>query len=183
LSPRKAATEKLWGMTFTVTPYFFLRNARKVHSGRAMMVLPLRSSKRRTELVGLTRRPRGIVLENGGDGENGQAGGDFLEDVGRVALAELGLIGGDLLGDEGVGAAGDDGDVEALGGEEAAGGGLVDAAVLGLGDPIELDGEFEGGLFGVGGGGVGGAGDGKERGGGEDEAGEAAERGAWRDEK
>jgi hypothetical protein len=40
LSPRKAATEKFCGTTFTVTPYFFLRRARNVHSGRAMTVLP-----------------------------------------------------------------------------------------------------------------------------------------------
>jgi hypothetical protein len=42
-----------------------------------------------------------------------------LEDVGGVALTELSLVGGDFLCDEGVGAAGGDGDVEALGSEVA----------------------------------------------------------------
>ena len=83
-----------------------------------------------------------VVLEDGGDGEQGQADGDFLEDVGAVALAELRLVGGDFLGDEGVGSARDNRDVEALGREEAADLGLINAAVLGFGDPVQLQGDF-----------------------------------------
>ena len=38
------------GTTFTFRLYFFCRNLRNGQSGRAMMVLPCRSSKRRTGL-------------------------------------------------------------------------------------------------------------------------------------
>ena len=90
-------------------------------------------------------------MENGGDVEQRQADGDFLENIGAVALAELRLVGGDFLGDESVGSAGDDRDVEALGREEAAGLRLINAAVLGLGDPIELERDFGERFFGCGG--------------------------------
>ena len=81
-----------------------------------------------------------IVLEHGGDLDDGQALGLLEEGVGAVGLADVGLSGGDFGHDEGVGSARDESDVEPFLAEEPASEGLVETAVLRLGDPVELHG-------------------------------------------
>jgi len=85
-----------------------------------------------------------VVLEDGGDLDHRHVLRDGEERVGAVALAELGLAGGDLLHDKRVGSAGDDLDVETGGFEETLGLRLIETAMLGLGDPVELDDDFDG---------------------------------------
>jgi hypothetical protein len=69
--------------------------------------------------------------------------GNFLKRVSAVALADLRLSRCDFLHDERVGSAGDDGHIEPLGGKKAPDLRLIESAVLGLGDPVELHGKFE----------------------------------------
>lgn len=83
-----------------------------------------------------------VVLEDGADVDNRQALGDGEKSIGAIGLADVGLGGGELLHDEGVGAAGDEFDVKAGGGEAAGGLGLEETAVLGFGDPVELHDDF-----------------------------------------
>ncbi len=96
-----------------------------------------------------------IVLEHGGDLRDGDVLGDGEERVGAVTLADLRLSGGELLHDEGIGTALNDLHVEAGVFEKSLGLRLIKTAVLGFGDPVELDDDLRRGRGGRGGGGIG----------------------------
>ena len=129
-------------------------------------------------VVGVEHEDGRVVLEDGADVDNRQALGDGAEGISAIGLAHVSLGGGELLHNEGVGAAGDEFDVEAGGGEAAGGLSLEEAAVFGFGNPIELHDDFgeragTGGSVGRGGGrrGAGAAsGEGDEQQGGEEGA-------------
>ena len=57
-------------------------------------------------------------------------------------MGDVHFTGGDAGHDLGAGSAGQQGDVEALFAEKTTSEGLVETAVFGLGDPVELDGDF-----------------------------------------
>lgn len=101
--------------------------------------------------VGVEEEGGRVVLENGGDVEEGEVAGDGGEGGGAVGLGEVGAAGGELGEDGGAGAAGDEFDLEAGFVKVAEGEGLVEAAVLGFGEPVELDHDAGGAVAGLGG--------------------------------